>query len=332
MKIWIILMALFAQLASCNARLHQTAVHVEPLAFDTIRPAAGLAASSTRFQLPYRLSEPDDRFELPQILKEISGLGMNEKQPDLVTAIQDEDGKLFYINKSTGEVESEVTFYKNGDYEGVEVVGDAVYVVKSTGTIYEVKHLEQTPPLVRKHKFFLSKENDVEGLCYDAGGNRLLIACKGLPATGESLEMARFKKEIYSFDLAEKRMELVPAFTIRLKDIQQYLQTCEATKDHDKLCKYFEPEVENLIFNPSAIAIHPLTGHFYMTSSSKKIMMVFDEKGQILHLEKMDKSVHPQPEGIAFDEEGTLYMANEGKKEGAGTLLRFNYRPANVRE
>ena len=54
--------------------------------------------------------------------------------------------------------------------------------------------------------------------------------------------------------------------------------------------------------------------------------MVFDQEGKILHLEKMDKKFHPQPEGLTFDEDGTLYIANEGK-EGNGTILRFNYQP-----
>ncbi len=294
---------------------------------DTTHHPVASEATAHDFHLPYALNEPAQRHELPKILNEISGLSLTPGNDELLTAIQDENGILFYINKQTGEVERELTFYKDGDYEGVEVVGESVYVIKSTGTIYEVKDLDQTPPYVLKHKFFLSKENDVEGLCYDAANDRLLIACKGLAATGESFEKAKFKKAIFSFNLSDKSMDILPTYVITLESIQTYLGQCKATKYHDKLTGYFNPDVENLIFSPSAIAVHPITGHLYMTSSAKKIMMVIDVGGRILHLEKMDKSVHPQPEGLAFDADGTLYISNEGKKEGNGTVLRFEYQP-----
>ncbi len=279
------------------------------------------------FSLPYQMAKPDFRFELPQTLKEISGLSCT-KNDSLLCALQDENGILFYINKHTGEVENEIPFYKDGDYESLEVINDKVYVAKSTGTIYEVKDLEERPPFVQKHKFFLSKDNDVEGLCYDATKNRLLIACKGLPATGESMEKAKFKKVVYSFSLDSQSMQMEPIYTISLDAIQKYLQHCKASAYHEKLCGYFAPNAESMIFSPSAIAIHPITGHIYMTSSVKKILMIFNDEGEILHLEKLNKKVHPQPEGMTFDKDGTLYLANEGK-DGAGTILRFAYQDAS---
>jgi len=282
-----------------------------------------LAQHHHGFDLPYQMSHPDQRFELPELLKEISGL--SAPQDSLICANQDEDGILFYINKHTGKVVKEIPFHKKGDYESLEVVGDKVYVAKSNGNIYEVKDLESTPPFVQKHKFFLSKDNDVEGLCYDATKNRLLIACKGLPSTGESMAKAKFKKVVYSFDLATSSMSMDPIYTISLDAIQKHLKHCKASPYHEKLCGYFAPNAEAMIFSPSAIAIHPITRNIYMTSSVKKILMIFDESGKILHLEKLDKKIHPQPEGMTFDTDGTLYIANEGKS-GMGTLLRFGYQ------
>ena len=52
--------------------------------------------------------------------------------------------------------------------------------------------------------------------------------------------------------------------------------------------------------------------------------MVISQEGQLLHIEKLRKEVHAQPEGLCFDQDGTLYIANEGK--GAkGRILRFDY-------
>jgi len=336
MKYLTLFLLFLVPLISCNAKIQKATLpelSTTSPATDTLPPVVSEVTLDTNqheiihFHLPYQLSEPITSFVMPKKLKEISGLSMSTSNKDVITTIQDEDGILFKINKNTGEVEQELPFYKPGDYEGLEVVGDTVYVVKSTGTLYEVSDLENSPPYVRKHKFFLTKANDVEGLCYDAKENRLLLACKGMPITEESEEVNKFQKAIYSFYLEEDRMELTPTFLFSLADMQNYLKGREAMAQHDKLYSYFNPDVESLIFSPSAIAIHPLTGNIYMTSSPKKILMVFDQKGNILHLEKMDKKIHPQPEGLTFDEDGTLYMANEGKKDGDGTILKFSYQP-----
>lgn len=323
MKLFLFISIAFLNIYSCGKGLAKG----EPTNLPPIEQAKDSVVTPEEhhqhgFELPYRISTPDQRFELPERLKEISGLSV--PVDSLICANQDEDGVLFYINKNTGELVKEIPFYKKGDYESLEVVGEKVYVAKSTGTIYEVKDLDNKPPFVQKHKFFLSKNNDVEGLCFDASKNRLLIACKGLPATGESIEKAKFKKVVYSFNLDSNSMDMNPIYTISLDAIQEYLQHCTMSRYHEKLCGYFKPNAEEMIFSPSAIAIHPITGNIYMTSSVKKILMIFNNAGKILHLEKLDKKIHPQPEGMTFDKDGTLYIANEGKK-GMGTIARFSY-------
>jgi uncharacterized protein YjiK len=294
---------------------------------DTAPADTNTHVSVASFRLPYQLSKATESFVMPTQLKEISGLSMSGTNDNWLTAIQDEAGILFYINKHTGAVEKQITFYKEGDYEAVEEVGATTYVVKSTGTIYEVTNLDSMPPTVQKHNTFLTKENDVEGLCYDAASNRLLMACKGFSFTDEQSETNKFERAIYSFDLATDQLELNPVFVFKLSDFQDFLKDKTYLAEYDKLHSYFfAPEEEGLIFSPSAIAIHPLTGDLYMTSSVKKILLVFDAAGKIMHLEKMDKNSHPQPEGLTFDKEGTLYIANEGK-EGIGTILTFRYQP-----
>ena len=107
----------------------------------------------------YSLKEPDQTFKMPKDLEEISGLGISEDGETLV-AIQDEDGKLFIISRYTGEVVNEIGFWKDGDYEGVEMVGSTAYVVKSSGTLYEVTNPGALEQEVEKYNFFLDDSND----------------------------------------------------------------------------------------------------------------------------------------------------------------------------
>ncbi len=283
-----------------------------------------IPSSPTNFVLKYNLEEPDQAFDLPEILIEISGLGF-DKNYEKLYAVQDENGLIFVIDKISGEVEKKIEFHKDGDYEGVEVVGDVVYVVKNSGTVYEVKNIGQEDQTMEKYNLFLSKENDVEGLGFDPATKKLLLACKGVPATGESFEVIRYKKVVYGFDINTKEIDSLPVYNIQMDAIQQCLHTSTSIKNTEELMACFSLDKEDLDFNPSAIAIHPLTKDIYVLSSSGKTMIVLNYEGEIIYIEKMNKKVHRQPEGIAFDADGTLYISNEGKKETA-KIYKFNYK------
>ena len=149
------------------------------------------------FIFGYDLENPDLSLELPGKLTEISGIGLSTDQKNLV-AVQDEDGIIFSIDKITGEVNQEINFWKGGDYEGAEMVGSDIFIVKSSGTIYKVSAPGSDQQKVDKFNFFLDKDNDVEGLCFDPSMNCLLLACKAKAGSGEQYKR---KKGIYAFHL-----------------------------------------------------------------------------------------------------------------------------------
>jgi uncharacterized protein YjiK len=273
------------------------------------------------FDFEYDLKEPDATFEMDKDLKEISGLSLTADGRYFV-AIQDEDGTVFFINKNNGEIEREIDFWKDGDYEGVEVAGEEIFVVKSSGTLYRIGDVTKAHLSVDKYNQTLGNKNNVEGLAYDAANNRLLLACKGDAGDGATY---RFKKAIYAFNLATMLMDTSPVYLISLEDVQAYLGTSPPIRKLQKLLDDFSLEESDFIFGPSGIAIHPITGHYYITSSIGKLLMVLDPSGAILHIEKLDDDVHPQPEGICFDTDGTLYIANEGKGDD-GVIHRFRFR------
>ena len=274
------------------------------------------------FQWKYNLSAPAAAFELPKILDEVSGLSIGTN-PNVIAAVQDELGVVYMIDKKTGALKNEYQFWKTGDYEGLEMVGDDMYVVKSSGTIYQIKNMGTEAQEVIKHNTMLSKEHDVEGLCYDKKNDRLLLACKGL---GPKIEGAKEEiKAICSFQIAGGILDTVPVLTIRLKAITDYMKAVDGIKDMKDFKEFFNPELLTLQFAPSAIAIHPITNHIYVTSSKGKMLCVFQADGQVLHLEKLEKKIHPQPEGLYFEDDGTLYVSNEAKK-GIAKLYRFDYQ------
>jgi len=277
-----------------------------------------LIASITNF--PYNLDKPDQEFKLPNKLKEISGLGIDSTDQYLY-AVQDEEGILFVINKETVELENQYKFYKEGDYEGIECVGDKVYIVKSTGTIYEVRDVGKETQKRKKHKFGFSKSSDVEGLGYDPVTNSLLLSCKGKAMRGEE---AKLKKGIYGLSLDSLEMDSIPRYTVSLESVKAFLETNTTLEYFDKLVKVFKPE-EEFVFGPAGIAVHPITNEIYVVSAVGNVLLVLNRANEIMHLQKLRKKIHAQPEGIVFDQKGNLYISNEGKSNKA-RIYKFGYK------
>jgi uncharacterized protein YjiK len=266
--------------------------------------------------LAYQVNTPDKILRLPDVLTEISGLSLAADGKYLV-AVQDENGIIFYLDKNTGKIVQETKFGDDGDYEGIEAVGKDIYVVKSTGTIYRVGSKEKE---VEKFNFALGSENDVEGLAYEPKNNRLLIACKGTLGSSEEYKDA---KGIYAFDVNKKNLSEKPVYVVRLQDIKNYLEQAPAFAEKDHLIKSFSKEGKEFGFGPSSISVHPKTGEIYILSSVGKLIIVLNAAGKIVTIDKLDKKIHNQPEGLSFDADGTMYISNEGKDEEPGKIYVF---------
>jgi len=181
--------------------------------------------------------------------------------------------------------------------------------------------------LYEKYNTILSKSNDVEGLAYDEQSNSLLLACKGNPYYEEDKENAKAKR-IYEFPLATHQLTPTPKYEIQISDIQQFIKNHPRIKNREKFNEYFSESQKKIRIAPSALAFHPITGDLYLLSSHKKMLIIIDRQNHILHLERLDKKLHKQPEGIAFSKNGDMYISNEGVDLNA-TVYRYTYRDAN---
>lgn len=228
-------------------------------------------------------------WELPDELEEISGFAF--VSADRVACIQDEDGIIFIFNLQTTEIEKEIDFSDSGDYEGITVKGNTAYVLESDGDIYQVADFMNDPE-VTKFETRLSSNNDVEGICLDRSGTRLLMAIKEKDPAAEDY------KGIYAFDLGSGKVQKDPAYKIMFKD---------------KVFKDNSGKDLQEIFKPSEIAINPASGEIYLTEGEDPQLLILKASGEAKTLYNLNHNDFPQPEGIAFDPEGNLYISNEGK-------------------
>ncbi len=227
-----------------------------------------------------------NRWDLPDELVEVSGIAYLDKSR--FACVQDEEGVIFIFNMNSGDIEKRIPFAGPGDYEGLTLNGDMAYVVRADGVIYET---DMKQGKTSEYKTYLTVNNNIEGLCFDQRNNRLLLAGKDID------EAYPGYKGIYAFDLANKELARLPAFKIELSNAILRKSNTKKSKD----------------IMPSSIGIHPLSGEIYITDGTSSQLLVMNANGDLKRLYELGKSF-TQPEGISFNQEGAVFISNEGKK------------------
>lgn len=239
--------------------------------------------------LPYDFENPTEKFIMPDQLKEISGLSYYKGNQ--LACVNDEEGNVFMYDFIKKEVVDKIPFGKDGDYEGIEVVGDEVFVLKSNGKLKSFKigvayerEIDCSDPDVLEY----------EGLAYDPKSKNLLLAAK------ERVKDKDDKKMIYAYDFNKKTL----------------FKNISIPQDQIK------DEANGAKFKPSGIAVSPITGQIFVLASNGKKLLVLAEDGQKEVLVSLNPKTFVQPEGICFTPNGDLFISSEGK-DGNGYILRF---------
>ncbi|GAB3714479.1 hypothetical protein GCM10027592_54300 [Spirosoma flavus] len=261
-----------------------------PSSKKTDKPDAEIIAAP--FKLPYQLDRPAKNYVLPNKLKEISGLTFYKGNKLL--CVQDEEAVVYEFDTGTGKVTNEFGFGGYGDFEGIEYVNGEVYVLESNGDLFRFKPDSKE---IGRTKTELPKKTEVEGLGYDPKTKRLLIAVK--KGGGSSSD-----KAVYSFDLLNRAV---------FKDM--------SLNDEQLKGAGIDPKD----YKPSGIAVHPITGDWYVLTSAGKRLVITSRRAKIMYSAPLDAKLFRQPEGICFAPNGDLYIASEGDGK-KGYILKFEYK------
>ncbi len=236
---------------------------------------------------------------LKRPLREISGI--DYISADELVAINDEVGKLFFVNPQSGKFR-EVRFGKEGDYEDVVRVSDRYYVLNSKGNLFEIDG--NSFQLLAEYKSDFPKFMEFESLCYDRPNNQLLLICKECGKNQERVAAWRF-------DLLTHQFVADTYFEISWKEIRRM------ARNNAIECK------------PSAAAINPVNGKLYIIASLGKVLLQCAADGKLEAVYGLNPDHFPQPEGLTFSPGGDMFISNEGV-QGKGTLLRFTFRPSKT--
>lgn len=265
----------------------------------------------------YDLKNPGETIILPPVLHEISGITLIDSTS--VACIQDENGIVFIYDLTRKEIRKHFTFHGNGDYEDITYANEKIYVIRSDAVLFEINDLSDSG-IAEEIKLKEIPHDEFEGLCYDRLNKRLLIAPKDKADKDAEVETRR---GIYGFNLATKQLIEKPVINFKLSSIKKFASGDKNfnKENEGKKDKKNEPDIK---FEPSAIGIHPLNGNLFVLSAKDQLMFVFNMKGNIKNILKLDPYLFNMPEGITFFENGDMLISNEGDKLRP-TLLRFSY-------
>ncbi len=292
---------------------HQTVLMRKIFFLVLLQQSAVNCFGQTKFN--YDLDKPDITHQLPAVLNEISGL--TDIDNDHIACVQDELGIVFIYNFRSGEMVSQHRFDSVGDFEGLTYTGKSLYILRSDGRLTEWNDFPTNKSSFIHSRLSLATTNN-EGLCYDPGNNRLLIAAKSKPQNHDE----KSERFIYGYDLTTKKIKDQPVYSINVEHLaasakvsgikQEGLTTKGATKPFN--------------FRPASLAVHPVTDDLYVISAADQLLIVINRKGEILHMRTLSIERFAKAEGITFLRNGTMIITNEAAGK-TPNLYVFEMKP-----
>ena len=234
---------------------------------------------------------------MPKELVEVSGISWLGDHK--IACIQDEEGIIYIYNLQTSRIEKTIKFGDEGDFEGLTVVNENAYALRSDGTIFEIENYNSPSFKVHTYDTFLEGKNNTESLTLDRQNKRLLIVAK------DKDPFINNGRGIYTFDLDSKKLSKKLVYELNFED-----------EIFDKIRK---KKIQKT-FRPSDIAVHPQTQEIYVLEGVQPKLLILNPDGSSKRLIELDKKDFSQAEGIAITPNGDLYISNEGKKETANIL------------
>lgn len=250
----------------------------------------------------YNLNKPET-IVLNEALHEISGITFSKGNDTTVFAIEDEDGKLYsYTLANEKLIKSK--FGKKGDYEDVTIFKDSIIaVLRSDGSILLFPIADAGKEKIDSVQNFknILPVGEYEGLA--ASGSNLYALCKNCPddktSKVVSVQVLQMK--------ADNQLSIYKTFPVDISMIQ----SGEANG--------------KIKFHPAAFGKNPLTHEWFILSSVNKMLVILNEQWKATSFILLDPALFKQPEGLAFNSKGDLYISNEGGT-GAPNILLFRYQ------
>ena len=238
---------------------------------------------------------------LPAALREVSGLATTTD--GRVFTHGDESATISELDVSSGKVRKRFwlgAVAEKGDFEGIAIAGDRFFLVTSQGLIYAAREGEASSAVrFDRYDSGAGVACEIEGLAFDARGDRLLLPCKNA-----------LRREF-------RNRLIVMAVPVRTMRVQNELAVSISFAE-------LPPALRRGV-QPTSIEVHPRTGNWIVLSSAPAALIELDPQGKLVKSVALSGKRHAQAEGLAFTPDLTMLISDEGGKD-LGTLTSYAAR------
>lgn len=262
-------MAFSATVALCSLAVAQNAVLLEHYSFDV--------ESMLQWRLPDRLNE-------------ISGLALT---PDgRLFAVDDEVAIIYELDYKDGRIVKRFALGKpvvKGDFEGIAVVDDLIYLTTSEGVVYiAAEGADGQTVTFDKYETKLGDACEIEGLTQSSDNSRLYFLCKVLRKKSGLSGLTLFAWDVANRELRPEESVLLPEMQI-LKELR----------------------VDR--FSPTGVTIDRQTGNRLIIASRQRALVELTANGDLVSARNLPlTNRHRQAEGVELTVDGRLLIADEG--------------------
>jgi uncharacterized protein YjiK len=294
-----LLITLVATISSCQSKAERERAEQRALEARLKRTEARLAkAVATN-----RVDEPVALWFMPPELNEISGLALTDD--GRLLAHDDELARVFEVDPRKGVIIKSFMLGKGlkGDFEGITVVGQDIYMTLSNALLYRFREGANNSSVpYTTIDLRLGKECEFEGVAYDRDSAQLVLPCKDV-----KLKHLKDNLVIYKWKIGSKDKTGISMMSVELSEVI----------GNNKWKK----------FRPSDITIDPASGNYVIISSLERGLVVVTPSGDVVRSQPLPGK-HHQAEGVAITRDNILIISDEAtSKPAAITLYRWNNNP-----
>lgn len=128
---------------------------------------------------------------------------------------------------------------------------------------------------------------------------------------------------IYTYNISKRKLNEKSLFDISISDIEMFAIENNIVIPQNKSSNLSE-SLSQLIFNPTAMTVHPKTNEIYILSSENRSIVVFNQFGEVENLIFLDEKLVSNPKAMTFHPSGDLLISNSDLMSPAIVRLKWN--------
>ena len=230
------------------------------------------------------------QWRLPDRLNEISGLALTPS--GRLLAVDDEVAIIYELDFDDGGIVKKFAFGKpvvKGDFEGIAVADDLVYLTTSTGRVYvAAEGADGQRVTFDNFDTELGEYCEIEGLVQSTDNTRLYFLCKKVRKKYRANGL-----KLFAWDIAARKMLPDESITLPEREVVQRLRI-------DR-------------FSPTGVTIDEHSGNWIIVASRQRVLVEVNADGELVNARHLELATrHRQAEGIELANDGRLLIADEG--------------------